>query len=86
MSETPDAKAPARPAAEIIAEIETERAGLDDALTALRGSLDETLDAGVQRVKSAGAKARVVGPVVAGVVVSLFAGRAILRRRAARKK
>jgi hypothetical protein len=88
MSDTPDTetKAPARPAAEILAEIERERAGLVSAFDSLRGELDEALDAGRERVRQAGKKAAKVGPVVAGVVVSAAAAALLLRRRSAKKE
>jgi len=88
MSDTPDteAKAPERRPGEILADIDTERAGLDSSFESLRGELDEALDAGKRRVKQAGRKAAKVGPVVAGIVVSAAAAALLIRRRSAKKE
>jgi hypothetical protein len=88
MSDTPDTetKVPARPAGEILADIESERSGLVSAFDSLRGELDEALDVGRQRVTQAGKKAARVGPVVAGVVVSAAAAVLLLRRRSAKEE
>ncbi len=45
------AKAPTRPVAEIRADMERERAGLERSFAALRGDLDEAVDAGKQRAR-----------------------------------
>jgi hypothetical protein len=74
-------KAPERPVAAIRADIERERAALQDSFEALRGELDEAVDAARQRAANAGRKARVVGPVVAGAVASVAATVLLLRRR-----
>ncbi|MGE5228624.1 MAG: hypothetical protein ACM3MJ_02780 [Deltaproteobacteria bacterium] len=67
------AKAPARPVAEIRADIERERAGLDRSFAALRGDLDEAVDAGRQRAARARRKAVVVVPAAAtALVAALF--------------
>ncbi len=88
MSDIPDteAKAPERRPGEILADIETERAGLDSSFESLRGELDEALDAGKRRVKQAGKKAAKVGPVVAGIVVSAATAALLIRRRSAKKE
>jgi hypothetical protein len=86
MSENADAtvKAPARPAAQIVADIERERAALSASFEALRHDLDELLDAGARRAADAGRKARVVGPIVAALVVLAGVARFLVRRRASR--
>ena len=67
------AKAPARPVAEVRADIALERAGLDRSFAALRGDLDEAVDAGRQRAARARRKAVVVVPAAAtALVVALF--------------
>lgn len=72
-SATGTAKAPARPVAEIRADIERERAGLDRSFAALRGDLDEAVDAGRQRAARARRKAVVVIPAAAtALVAALF--------------
>jgi hypothetical protein len=76
------AKAPARPVAEIRADIERERAGLDRSFAALRGDLDEAVEAGKQRAARARRKAVVVVPAAAtALVAALF----LLSRRRARR-
>ena len=84
MSETPDAvvKTPSRPAAEIIADIESERVALGASFETLRGDLDELLDAGARRAADAGRKARVIAPIAAGLLVMAGVVRFLLRRRA----
>jgi hypothetical protein len=88
MSDTPvtPAKAAARPAAEILADIEKERAALNGSFEALRRDLDEAIDAGRERARAAGKKAAVVVPAVAGVVASVAAAALLLRRRLAKKE
>jgi len=76
------AKAPARPVAEIRADIERERAGLDRSFAALRGDLDEAVDAGKQRAARARRKAVVVVPAAATALVAALFLRS--RRRARR--
>jgi hypothetical protein len=80
-----ESKAPARPAAEIRADIERERAALQGAFEALRRDLDEAVDAGRQRAADVGRKARVIGPAVAGAVVTVVVAARLLRRRSAKK-
>lgn len=66
-------KAPARPVAEIRADMERERAGLERSFAALRGDLDEAVDAGKQRAARARRKAVVAVPAAAtALVVALF--------------
>jgi hypothetical protein len=74
-------KAAERPVAAIRADIERERAALQASFEALRGELDEVVDAARQRAADAGRKARVVGPVVAGAVASVAGAVLLLRRR-----
>ena len=76
-----EAKPRQRSAAEIRADIERERAELAKAFESLRGELDEAVDAGKERADQIARKARVVGPVVAGLVVSGIVARMLLRRR-----
>lgn len=93
MTQTPDAgatpgdtgpkpgeaqKQPARPAAEVRADIVRERAALGASFDALRADLDDAVDDGRRRVSDVGRKARIVAPAVgAALAVALF-----LRRRA----
>jgi hypothetical protein len=88
MSDTPatDAKIPARPASEILADIRKEREGLTSSFDTLRSDLDEALDAGRQRSQDAGKKAARIGPIVAGVVASAVAAAVLLRRRSSKKE
>jgi hypothetical protein len=88
MSETPgtDAKAPARSAGEILADIERERSELSRSFETLRSDLDESLDAGRQRARDAGKKAAVIGPIAAGVVASAAAALLLLRRRSRKEE
>ena len=88
MSDTPatDAAAPARPAAEIRADIERERSELSRSFESLRSDLDEAVDAGTQRAKAAGKKAAVIAPIVAGLVASAVAVRLLIRRRSAKEE
>ena len=81
----PDKKVPARPAAEVRADIERERAALEGAFEALRHDLDETIDAGRRRVTEVGKKAAVIGPAFAGAVAMAAAASLLLRRRSAKK-
>ena len=83
MSETVDtgAKRATRPAGEIRADIERERAELNKAFAALRSGLDEAVDQGRERADEVRRKARVVAPIVAGVVVSAAVARMLIRRR-----
>jgi len=67
------AKAPTRPVAEIRADMERERAGLERSFAALRGDLDEAVDAGRQRAARARRQAVVAVPAAAtALVVALF--------------
>jgi hypothetical protein len=75
-------KPPARPVSEIRADIEKERAELSRSFDALRADLDEAVDVGRQRAADTGKKAKIVGPVVAGVVTSLVIARMLYKRRA----
>jgi hypothetical protein len=64
---------PARPVAEVRADIVKERAGLGASFDALRSDLDEAADAGRSRVAELGRKARIVAPAVgAALAVALF--------------
>jgi hypothetical protein len=76
------AKAPARPVAEIRADIERERAGLDRSFAALRGDLDEAIDAGKQRAARTRRRVVVVVPAAATALVTALFLRS--RRRARR--
>ena len=75
------AKPPARPVSEIRADIEKERAELSRSFETLQGDLDEAVDAGRQRAADTGKKAKIAGPVLAGVVASLVVARAVFKRR-----
>ncbi len=75
-------KAPARPVAEIRADIERERAGLDRSFAALRGDLDEAVEAGRQRAARTRRKAVVVVPAAAAALV---AGLLLRSRRRGRR-
>jgi len=88
MSDTPgtETKAPGRPAGEILADIERERSELVGSFESLRSDLDEALDAGRQRVKDAGRKAAVIGPIVAGVVASAAAAALLYHRRSGKRE
>jgi hypothetical protein len=83
MTDTPaaDATTPARPLGEIIADIEQQRTALNGSFESLRGSLDEALDAGQQRVRAVGKKAAVIGPIAAGVTAAVAAAAILVRRR-----
>lgn len=87
MSDTPGSrsKAPARPASEILADIERERAALGDSFETLRRDLDEALEAGRQRARDAGSKAVAVAPVVAGLAASAAVAALLIRRRSVRR-
>ena len=74
-------KAPARPVAEIRADIERERAGLDRSFAALRGDLDEAVDAGKQRAARVRRKAVVVVPAAAAALVAALLLRSRRRDR-----
>lgn len=80
------AKPPARPVSEIRADIEKERAELSRSFEKLRDDLDEAVDAGKQRAADTGRKAKIAGPVAAGVVASLVVARMVLKRRSRREK
>jgi hypothetical protein len=80
------AKPPARPVSEIRADIERERAELARSFEALQGDLDEAVDAGKQRAADTGKKAKIAGPVVAGVVASLVVARMVFKRRSRNKE
>ena len=67
---------------EIRADIEKERAELSRSFDTLRADLDEAVDAGRQRAADTGKKAKIVGPVAAGVVASLVVARMVFKRRA----
>jgi hypothetical protein len=79
-------KPPVRPVNEIRADIEKERAELSRSFETLRGDLDEAAAAGKQRAGDAGKKAKIAGPVVAGVVASLVVARMLFKRRAGKEK
>jgi hypothetical protein len=83
MSDAPSAepKTPARPRAEILADIERERSALAGSFGALRDDLDLALEAGEQRAREAGRKAAAIAPIVAGVVVTAAAATLMYRRR-----
>jgi hypothetical protein len=76
-----EARTPARPVSEIRADIEKERAELSRSFETLQGDLDEAVDAGRQRAADTGKKAKIAGPVLAGVVASLVVARAVFKRR-----
>jgi len=76
-------KAPARPAAEVRADIERERVAIAGSFDALRRDLDELLDAQTRRARDAGRKAAAAAPAIAGVVASLAVLRWLFRRRRA---
>jgi len=78
-------KAPARPADEILADIEKERAGLTESFDALGSDVDEAMDAGRQRTAKAGKKAAVITPVVAAVILALVIALLVAKRRAGKK-
>ena len=88
MSDMPatGAKAPERPAAEILADIERERSELTSSFESLRGDLDEALDAAAGRAADVGRRARVIGPVVGGLVVAAAVARLLFRRRSRRER
>jgi len=77
-------KPPPRPVPDIRADIEKERGELSGSFAQLRGELDEAVDAGRQRVRDAGKKAKRVVPIVAGAVVTLVVAGSLLRRRSRR--
>jgi hypothetical protein len=73
---------PARPVADIRADIFRERAALGASFEELRAELDEAVDAGRERVAGVGRKAKIAAPVVgATLAVVLF-----LRSRARDKR
>jgi hypothetical protein len=75
-------KPPARPAAEIRADIVKERVALGASFDALRADVDDAVDSGRQRAADLGRKAKIVAPLVgAGLAVALF-----LRSRARAKR
>ena len=80
-----DAKAPARPAGEILADIEKERAGLTESFDALGSDVDEAMDAGRQRARKVGKKAAVITPAVAAVILVIVIAFLVARRRAGKK-
>jgi hypothetical protein len=80
-----EAKAPARPAGEILADIEKERAGLKESFDALGGDVDEAMDAGRQRARKAGKKAAVITPAVAAVILVIVIALLVAKRRAGKK-
>ena len=86
-TDTSDAepKAPARPAGEILADIEKERAGLKESFDALGSDVDEAMDAGRQRARKAGKKAAVITPVVAAVILAIVIAILVARRRAGKE-
>jgi hypothetical protein len=66
-------KPPARPAAEIRADIVRERAALGASFDELRADLDDAVDAGKQRAVSVGRKAKIAAPAIgAAIFVALF--------------
>jgi hypothetical protein len=81
-----EAKAPARPVSEIRADIEKERAELSRSFDTLRADLDEAVDAGRQRAADTGKKAKIVGPLVAGVVATLVVARMLYKRRSRKEE
>jgi hypothetical protein len=85
-SASAEAKAPERPVAAIRADLERERAALQGSFEALRGELDEAVDAARQAAVNAGRKARVVGPVAAGAVASVAGAVLLVRRRRGRRR
>ncbi len=86
MSDTPatEAKAPARPRSEILADIESERSALAGSFGSLRGDLDEAVAACDRRARNAAKKAAVIAPVAAGVVVIAAVGTRLLTGRSRR--
>lgn len=78
-------KAPARPADEILADIEKERAGLKESFDALGSDVDEAMDAGRQRAQRAGKKAAVIAPAVAAVILVIVIALMVARRRAGKQ-
>ncbi len=85
-AESASAKAPERPVAAIRADLERERVALQGSFEALRGELDEAVDAARQRAADAARKARVVGPVAAGAVASVAGAVLLVRRRRGRRR
>jgi hypothetical protein len=85
MTDTADKqKTPARPAAEVRADIERERGELGASFAELRTELDEAIDESQRRAAEVREKAKVIGPIVAGVVVAAATARVLLRRRSSR--
>ncbi len=69
----PVPKPPPRPPAEIERDIEAERQGLVDAVTALKGGVNDT-------------RAKVLSPRVLGIAASVFGTLIVLRRRRKRRR
>lgn len=66
-------KPPARPVAEIRADIFKERAALGASFEELRAELDEAVDAGRDRIAGIGRKAKFIAPAVgASLAVALY--------------
>jgi hypothetical protein len=66
-------KQPARPAAEVRADIVRERAALGASFDALRTDLDDAVDDGRRRGANIGRKAKIAAPAVGAVIaVALF--------------
>jgi hypothetical protein len=86
MTDTADKqKTPARPAAAVRADIERERGELGASFAELRTELDEAIDESQRRAAEVREKAKVIGPIVAGVVVAAVTARALLKRRSSRR-
>lgn len=83
MSETAGTPAPKpqRPPAEIVAELEKERAGLNDSFAVLRDDLDAAVDAGVERAREVGHKAALVAPIAVALLAAAGAASLLRRRR-----
>jgi hypothetical protein len=75
-------KPPARPAAEIRADIVRERAALGASFDELRADLDDMVDSGRQRAASVGRKAKIAAPAIgAAIFVALFLRSRVRDRR-----
>ena len=74
-------KPPARPAPEIRADIIEERAALGASFDALRGDLDEAVDAGKRRVAGAARKAKFAAPAIGAALALALLLRGRARRR-----
>ncbi len=74
-------KPPARPVDEILADIEKERAGLTESFDAVGSDVDEAMDAGRQRARTAGKKAAVITPVVVAVILVIVIALLVVKRR-----